>query len=145
MNIETAFPSKYASAADLGESQPVVTIERVAMEPVGNSREMKPVIYFVGKQKGMVLNRTNSKRISEMVGSGNTDHWPGVKLQLFATTVEFQGKPVQAIRIKVPLLSAARAQAAQSGAGAALAPPPPPPMSADDEGAESLNLDDVAF
>lgn len=103
MNINDAFPSNYLKASDLGESQPVVTIDRVEMEPVGRSKEMKPVVYFAGKQKGIVLNKTNSKKIAEIAASPDTDDWHGVQVKLYATEVDFQGETVEAIRIKSPL------------------------------------------
>lgn len=100
MNINDVFPSNYLKASDLGQSQPVVTIDRVEVEPVGRGKEMKPVVYFAGKQKGMVLNKTNSKKIAEISGSMDTDDWHGVQIRLFATEVDFQGDTVEAIRVK---------------------------------------------
>lgn len=35
MNVNQAFPSQYLKEADVGESEPVVTIERVELEEVG--------------------------------------------------------------------------------------------------------------
>ena len=108
MNINDAFPSNYLKASDLGEAQPVVTIDRVEVEPVGRGKEMKPVIYFAGKQKGMVLNKTNSKKIADIAGSPDTDDWHGIQIKLFATEVDFQGETVEAIRIKSPLVAKAK-------------------------------------
>jgi len=99
-NINEAFPSQYLKASDLKGTQPVVTIERVGFEPVGQKREMKPVLYFVGKEKGMVLNKTNSKAIMGLVGSPETDDWGGFSIRLYAANVEFQGEMVESIRIK---------------------------------------------
>ena len=100
MNINTAFPSNYLKASDLGESQPVVTIDRVEIESVGRDKEMKPVVYFAGKTKGIVLNKTNAKKIADLANSPNTEDWPGVQIRLYATEVEFAGEQVEAIRIK---------------------------------------------
>ena len=102
MNINSAFPSNYLKASDLGESQPVVTIDRVTVEPVGRDKEMKPVVYFQGKTKGIVLNKTNSKKIAEIAESQETEDWTGVQIKLYATEVEFSGEQVEAIRIKAP-------------------------------------------
>lgn len=108
MNINDAFPSHYLKASDLGEAQPVVTIDRVEVEPVGRGKEMKPVVYFAGKQKGMVLNKTNSKKIAEIASSPDTDDWRGVEIKLFTTEVDFQGETVEAIRVKAPLATKAK-------------------------------------
>ena len=102
MNIDSAFPSNYLKASDLGTSQPLVTIDRVEVEPVGRDREMKPVVYFRGKEKGVVLNKTNSNTIATVTGSRDTDDWVGCQIRLYATTTEFAGETVECIRVKAP-------------------------------------------
>jgi hypothetical protein len=99
-NINEAFPSNYLKASDLKGGQPVVTIDRIEFEPVGQKKEMKPVIYFDGKDKGLVLNKTNARNIINLTGSEETDDWAGFSVRLYATHVEFQGESVEAIRIK---------------------------------------------
>ena len=99
-NINDAFPSNYLKASDLKNQQPVVTIDRVEFEPVGRTKEMKPILYFVGKDKGLVLNKTNAKILIGLTGTGETDEWHGFAVKLYATHVEFQGDSVEAIRIK---------------------------------------------
>jgi hypothetical protein len=98
-NINDAFPSNYLKASDLQGRQPVVTIDRVEFEPVGRAREMKPILYFAGKDKGVVLNKTNANKIASISGSTMTEDWTGIRVTLFATHVEFQGETVEAIRI----------------------------------------------
>ena len=100
MNINDAFPSHYLKASDLGDAQPVVTIDRVEIEAVGRDKEMKPVVYFQGKEKGIVLNKTNSKKIAQIASSPDTDDWRGVKVILYATETEFGGETVECIRVK---------------------------------------------
>lgn len=124
MNINAAFPSNYLKASDLGESQPVVAIDRVEVEPVGRDKEMKPIVYFTGKTKGIVLNKTNAKKIAEIAGSPNTEDWAGVQIKLYATEVEFAGEQVEAIRVKAP---------GRNGAGAIRPAPVAPPPITDDE------------
>ncbi len=102
MNANDAFPSAYLKASDLGTNQPVVTIDHVGYEPVGRDKEMKMVVYFQGKEKGVVLNKTNSKKITEIAGTPETDDWAGTKIRLFATTTEFGGETVECIRVKAP-------------------------------------------
>ena len=107
-NINDAFPSNYLKASDLKGQQPTVTIQRVEFEPVGQKKEMKPVLYFVGKEKGMVLNKTNSKTIVSLTGSPETSDWDGFAIKLYTAHVEFQGEPVESIRIKAAGAPAAR-------------------------------------
>ena len=102
MNVNQAFPSNYLKASDIQGHEVQATIERVEMEEIGQGRdkESKPILYFHGKTKGVVLNKTNATTISSIVGSGETDDWIGTRVCLFVREVEFQGSMVPAIRIK---------------------------------------------
>ena len=99
-NINDAFPSNYLKASDLGGREVVVTIDRVTFEAVGREKEMKAVLYFVGKQKGIVLNKTNAKKIIEISGSAITEEWAGTSIKIYPTETEFGGETVDCIRIK---------------------------------------------
>ncbi len=98
MKSTDIFPSKYLRAADLNGHEPIVTIDRVVMETLGDDR--KPCVYFKGKDKGVVLNKTNFNAIEDISGEDDTDNWVGVKVKLVTVKVEFQGKRVPAIRIE---------------------------------------------
>lgn len=97
MNINDAFPSNFLKASDLNGAQPTVTIADVRMEEVGD--DQKPVVYFDGKSKGIVLNKTNATNIGSAYGP-NTEGWRGQKVVLFTTWVDFNGKSVEAIRMR---------------------------------------------
>ena len=102
MNIGNAFPSKYLKAANI--TQPVrVTIERVDMEDVSGrgKKEMKPVLYFVAKEKGMVLNKTNSGVIEAVYGT-ETDEWVGKRVEIYAGETTFAGDMVPCLRLRIP-------------------------------------------
>lgn len=99
-NIHDAFPSNYLKAADLQNQTAVVTIDKVAFEAVGREREQKAVLYFVGKTKGVVLNKTNAKKIIEISGSALTEDWTGLTIALYPTETEFGGETVDCIRVK---------------------------------------------
>lgn len=128
MDIRHEFPSKYLKASDLGVNQPVVVIDHVEREKVGRGQDTKPVLYFAGKEKGMVLNKTNATKITQLTGSPETDDWGGMRIKLFATETEFGGETVECIRIK-----------AAPPNGRPAAPPPPPPPS------DPLTDDDIPF
>jgi hypothetical protein len=113
MNINTAFPSKYVKAAEIPEEGLVATIDRVEMQDVDGKGSMKPVLYFRGGTKGLVLNITNSKKIVQLVGSDNTDNWAGVKVTLYQSETEYAGDTVACIRVR----------AAKDAAPAPAAPP----------------------
>lgn len=97
MNINDTFPSNYLRAADLRDRAVDVTMHRVLMEDIGG--EEKPVLYFAGKEKGLVLNKTNASTISGL-WSPETDNWPGKKITIFPTQTDFQGRQVECIRVK---------------------------------------------
>lgn len=99
MDINDAFPSKYLKASDLQGSTPTVIIDRVEIEEVGKDKDRRPCIYFQGKEKGVVLNKTNATNIGNAYGA-NTDSWTGKAVTLFTTWVDFQGQSVEAIRIR---------------------------------------------
>jgi hypothetical protein len=118
MNIQESFPSKYIKAADLKGRAVPVTIDRVEMEQVGQARDMKPVLYFDGKEKGMVLNKTNANAIIHITQSPVTEEWAGHRILLYPTETSYQGEQVDCVRVKAVPAAAARA----------VAPPPPPPL-----------------
>lgn len=132
-NINDAFPSNYLKASDLGGQQPTVTIDRVEFEAVGREKEMKPILYFVGKEKGLVLNKTNAKNVAGLTGSFETEDWTGFAIRLYATNVEFQGDTVEAIRIK-----AAPVNGNRNAPAAVRRPVEEPPM-------EPITDDDIPF
>lgn len=100
MKATDIFPSKYLRAGDLNGHEPIVTIDRVALETLGD--DSKPVVYFQGKDKGLVLNKTNWAAIVDITKEDDSDLWRGAKVKLFTARVEFQGKRVDAVRIDAP-------------------------------------------
>ena len=99
-SIDTAFPSKYVRASDLGSTKVKVTISHLKLEDVGGDGERKPVLYFNGKEKGFVLNRTNANKLSELAGTDDYSLWGGLEVKLYATTTEYKGKETPCIRIE---------------------------------------------
>jgi hypothetical protein len=98
MRTSDVFPSRFVKAADIGDKEVVVTIDRVEMEDVGDDH--KPVAYFKGTEKGLVLNRTNWDRISLAAGTDDSDEWPGVRIMLITEPVTYGGKTSPAIRVR---------------------------------------------
>ncbi len=100
MNINDQFPSKWLKASDLQGKEIVVTIDRVAMESMQEGQgETKPVIYFAGKEKGLVCNKTNAGAITAAYGQ-ETDGWHGKKIVLFSQKVSFQGQITDGLRVR---------------------------------------------
>ena len=97
MNVNDTFPSNYLKAADLQNREISVTISHVEMQTIGTDH--KPILFFMGKQKGVVLNKTNAMNIASAYGP-EMDLWQGKPVILFSVWTDFQGKSVQAIRIR---------------------------------------------
>lgn len=134
MNINQAFPSKYLAATDLGQAKPVVTISNIGTEVINQNEPPKFILHFQGKNKGMVLNKTNAMNIATMYGP-ETDAWIGKQITLYTTFVDFQGKSVLALRVEpqVPAAPGVLAQPYQAPqvaqtAGAGVVPTDDPNM-----------------
>jgi hypothetical protein len=135
MNINDQFPSKFLKASDLDGKQVIVTMRDCIVESIGEDR--RPVLYFVGKDKGVVLNKTNANNIGDAYGQ-DTDEWVGKKVVLYTAYVDFQGKSMEAIRIRKPKDSELGASAKPEHRTADV----PPQFEAGDPGAGD---DDIPF
>jgi len=142
MKISNAFPSKYLRAADLNEQPMLFTMSEVRMEDIGDS-DKKPVLHFLRSEKGLVLNKTNSKIIGQLYGD-DTDNWEGQPIVLYPAMVDFRGDTVEAIRVRAPKRQAPAVRAVQEAQQTQPAPvrsaakhqhdeANPPPAELDDE------------
>ena len=100
MKISEEFPSKWIKAADLQDRNVMVVMANVEKEEIG--KEMKLVLYFKGKERGLVLNKTNSNTIVDAYGD-DTEDWFGKEIVLFPIMTDFQGKSVEAVRVRAPM------------------------------------------
>lgn len=103
-DFDRLFGGKYLKADDIPEKGVAVyTISNFSIEEIGPKEEEKCLLYFHGTDKALVLNKTNGNTIGELYGK-NMDDWPGKKLALYQTPVDYAGKTVMAVRImpKVP-------------------------------------------
>ncbi len=127
--------SDFLKAEDIGANFWTATIDDVDMKNFDDGSR-KLLIKFRELDKGLVLNKTNSDTISELYG-GDTDSWLGRQVMLFTMPVDYQGKKVQAIRVRAPATQQAipakqshqrplnQGYAQASGAYNELNPPPP--------------------
>jgi hypothetical protein len=98
MKMSNLFPSPYFKASDLSSGAITLKIKSVDLETMGNG-EKKPVLYFIGQDKALVLNKTNGHVIESLYGD-DTNGWAGRSIQLTASTTEFGGKIVGCIRLR---------------------------------------------
>jgi hypothetical protein len=96
------YPSKYLKAADWPQgSEANLVIDYIERQAMTDSDDEKPVLFFVGKQKGLVLNVSNGNELAEAYGD-DLDAWQGKPCILYRTTTMFAGKRVPALRLRIP-------------------------------------------
>ena len=110
MKMGDLIKSKYLKGSDLepaGSNGVEVIIKEFVYEDVSlddKPEEIKPVMRFVGKDKGLVLNKTNLELLWHATHTGpthDTDEVHGCRIRLFLDpTVTMMGKIVGGIRIK---------------------------------------------
>ncbi len=98
MKANELCPAPNLEAADFA-GDTVVTIKSVAFKEVGDEKINKGVIYFDELPRGLVLNRTNLKRIISHHGN-ETEAWIGKALTLYPSETDFGGKTVACIRVR---------------------------------------------
>lgn len=141
MHIDSAFPSKYLKASDLQGRNVTVKMGRVDQEKIGD--DTKLILYFQGKDKGMVLNKTNANNIASIHG-GETEDWFGKDITLVEAMVDYQGKSVPAIRIRAPQRKPAPAPRREMADAGYDGRPEPPPHRAAPARNDDMN-DDIPF
>lgn len=92
-------PSPHLEAADLNGSEKIVTIKSVGFSLVGQEKQNKGIVTFEEFDRGMVINRTNLKRVIGLYG-GDTDIWIGKQITLYPSETDFQGKTVPCLRVR---------------------------------------------
>ena len=99
-DINDFFPSKYIKAADLKGNRVKVTISHVTGETMRGETKPKPILYFIGKDRGLVLNPTNAKKIAELAATDDYSLWGGLEIKLYPSTTEYKGEETACIRIE---------------------------------------------
>lgn len=104
MNINDFYQteSKWLKASDLKkDGKPIkirLTIDRAEIvEFKDNTKKLG--VFFTGKEKGLVLNKTNAQLIAEQHGP-DSGQWHGKPIVIFPTTTDFGGERVECIRVE---------------------------------------------
>ena len=103
MDAEGFFPSRFLKSGDFSmDTDTHLKIERVEVEAMEEGgTEKKPVLFFTAHEKGLVLNRTNTKVLIKAFGR-DTDRWVGKSVTVYIIDVQFKGDVVEGIRLRVP-------------------------------------------
>ncbi len=101
MMKEDVFESKYLKGEDIGDSDVKVIIAKIEAEVLKEGEKPKPVAYFKGKTKGMVINSGNWDALEYAYGP-ESDDWIGQPATIFTIMGTFQGVTKPWLRIKAP-------------------------------------------
>jgi len=101
----------YIGAYALGGEDLTLTIRETRRELVigaNGKKEDCMVIHWMERDyKPLILNRTNAKSITKLLGSAYVEDWSGKRITLYPTTTKFGGEVVECLRIRPTLPKAA--------------------------------------
>ena len=88
-------------AFEPGEEK-IVTIESVALESVmgAEGRMSECIVAHLAGEKPLILNKTNCKAITKLLGTPYIEEWAGHRIVLAVQTVRAFGEDVEAVRVK---------------------------------------------
>ena len=96
MNINESFPPAFLRSEDIKGKTVGVKIRAVELHDFGEREGTKPVVYFEGKDAGLVLNKTRANALRDLYGE-ETDSWPGQHIVLSTGPVPFEGRMTDSI------------------------------------------------
>lgn len=104
-DYQLGFLGRYIAAAEFGGKEPTVTIASVQLELVEDTDEKKPprnrwIVYFEGKERGWLLNKTNAILLAALFNSRKTEEWIGKRVTLCAEDVQMNGETLLGIRVR---------------------------------------------
>jgi hypothetical protein len=102
VDYRAMFDRDYIGSWDLGGKDVTVTISKVSageLTAQGGRKSKKPIVWFAGKEKGLVLNKTNAKAIAGMYGA-DTRQWVGKLITVYPTTTSMGSETVDCIRVR---------------------------------------------
>ena len=106
MKVSEKFASNFLKAEDLQGRKVHVVIASVGFEQINGEDHL--TTYFRGKQKSLILNKTNASYLLAAAISDETDYWAGQEIVLYPAKVNFQGRMVDAIRVEMPASASAK-------------------------------------
>ena len=103
-DYRSMFDREYIGSWDLPRDRDaVVKIRDVKAAVLNNGRTQnkKPILYFDGKEKGMVCNKTNAKTVASLYGN-DVAGWIGKSIALYVATTRDPsgGGDVECIRVR---------------------------------------------
>lgn len=103
-SVSKLFPGRFVRGEDVVGLEVPLVIRDVRLEKVftqaKNKEEEKLVVYFEGKDKGVLLGKTRAMDIKSITGSDDTDNWKGKTVCMYVETKTTTKKTMHAIRFK---------------------------------------------
>lgn len=117
--ISKMFQGSYLKTEDFDSEGRELTILEVTEERIGRGRlaEKKLVVYFDELEQGLPLNKVNATAIAKILSADDTDDWTGGRVLVRRDETEFQGEPVDCIRVTRPTSGKASDSGSGSGSG----------------------------
>lgn len=87
MKVSDLYPTKYLRGSDLAGHAVAVTIENILLESFYDQESRdnvkKPVLYFTGKSKGLILSKSLAYKLATILNSDDMDDWKGQPIVIF--------------------------------------------------------------
>lgn len=101
--VDEIYPNKagdHLKAEDLQGHEVRVSIEKYEIVDFDDGKKI--ILFFTGKKKTLVTNKTNAKAIAASFGN-SPDDWVGRTIFLYPATTEFNNKTVPCLRVRPEL------------------------------------------
>jgi hypothetical protein len=96
--------SKYLKHEELDGHDWDFTVDRVERHEMKNNegqKEQKFVVFFKEMEKGMILNATNMKTITKLMGTNESDEWKGNRITVYTKDdIEMGGEMKSGLRVR---------------------------------------------
>jgi hypothetical protein len=96
---------KFLKAGDL-TTEKRFKIKSATVEVLGQDKDRKLVLWFTNDERGLVLNKTNIRLLTPVLGD-DTRNWAGAIISVYPTTTSLGAKTVPCLRVKPPKVSVA--------------------------------------
>jgi hypothetical protein len=105
--FDDIYGSKYFGVTDLKDGEPRFKIGKVEIAQLrekNGTTKRKYLVLFEGVEKGLVINKTNARKLAETYGK-QSSKWIGQIVQLYAEDTSF-GKGVRVRPLRKPAVAA---------------------------------------
>ncbi len=94
-------PTKYICFEDLRGQDVTVTVRAFTAEKMfaNGKQQTRPVLYFEGKAKGMVVNATINDTLTALYGP-ELEGWVGKRITIYPTTDDRGGQERMVVRVR---------------------------------------------